>query len=482
MTIQIKAGSTSRKVEVAVFDIATGLPYTTAAYNDAGISLWYRRGVVGAKTAITPATQTVTGAYSSGGFVAVGNGRYRLDLPDAALAAGVDEVEIGGGATAWHLIAPTVQLVGYDPRTELTSAFLAGTPQTGDSFARIGAAGAGLTAVGDTAGTTTLLSRITALLQTKAEADTAHGLLATAAALAALNNLSSAQAQTAAAAALTAYDPPTHAEMTAELATADDATLAAIAGLNNLSSAQAQAAAAAALTAYDGPTNTELTTALSAADDAVLAAIAALNNLDATQVEAAALAALVAYPVPLIADIDDSIAAGAGATPATFWNYTGPGGRTLTQSMIAILSSMIAGNKITITRGDTYSIPITGLGDLSGRDGLWFTVKMHPSHETDAQAKIQITEDDGLLRLNGGAADTPGDASITIDDEVNGDITLNLSAAMTAALVTSGTFPSRTTVKSWSWRWDVQVRQPGPGVWTPRAGAFVVEEDVTRAT
>lgn len=437
MTIQIKAGSTSRKVEVAVFDIATGLPYTTAAYNDAGISLWYRRGVVGAKTAITPATQTVTGAYSSGGFVAVGNGRYRLDLPDAALAAGVDEVEIGGGATAWHMIAPTVQLVGYDPRTELTSAFLAGTPQTGDSFARIGAAGAGLTAVGDTAGTTTLLSRITALLQTKAEADTAHGLLATAAALAALNNLSSAQAQTA---------------------------------------------AAAALTAYDGPTNTELTTALSAADDAVLAAIAALNNLDATQVEAAALAALVAYPVPLIADIDDSIAAGAGATPATFWNYTGPGGRTLTQSMIAILSSMIAGNKITITRGDTYSIPITGLGDLSGRDGLWFTVKMHPSHETDAQAKIQITEDDGLLRLNGEAADAPGDASITIDDEVNGDITLNLSAAMTAALVTSGTFPSRTAVKSWSWRWDVQVRQPGPGVWTPRAGAFVVEEDVTRAT
>lgn len=122
MTFQIKAGSTSRKVEVAVFDIATGLPYTTAAYNDAGISLWYRRGVAGAKTTITTSTQTVTGAYSSGGFVAVGNGRYRLDLPDAALASGVDEVEIGGGATAWHMIAPTVQLVGYDPRTELTAA------------------------------------------------------------------------------------------------------------------------------------------------------------------------------------------------------------------------------------------------------------------------------------------------------------------------------------------------------------------------
>ncbi len=51
------------------------------------------------------------------------------------------------------------------------------------------------------------------------------------AAINALNNLSSAQAQTAAAAALAAYDGPTHAEMTAELATADDATLAAIAAL-----------------------------------------------------------------------------------------------------------------------------------------------------------------------------------------------------------------------------------------------------------
>jgi len=35
------------------------------------------------------------------------------------------------------------------------------TPQTGDAYARIGALGAGLTAVGDTAGTTTLLARLT---------------------------------------------------------------------------------------------------------------------------------------------------------------------------------------------------------------------------------------------------------------------------------------------------------------------------------
>jgi len=46
----------------------------------------------------------------------------------------------------------------------------------------------------------------------------------------------------------------------AGLTAADDAVIAAIAALNNLSSAQAQTAAAAALTAYDPPTRAELTT------------------------------------------------------------------------------------------------------------------------------------------------------------------------------------------------------------------------------
>lgn len=57
-------------------------------------------------------------------------------------------------------------------------------------------------------------------------------------------------------------DLPTNAELTTALGTADDAVLSAIAGLNNLSSAQAQTAAAAALTAYDPPTKTELDNAV----------------------------------------------------------------------------------------------------------------------------------------------------------------------------------------------------------------------------
>lgn len=53
-------------------------------------------------------------------------------------------------------------------------------------------------------------------------------------------------------------DLPTNAELTTALGTADDATLAAIAALNNLSTVQVQSAATAALAAYDPPTNAEM--------------------------------------------------------------------------------------------------------------------------------------------------------------------------------------------------------------------------------
>lgn len=70
-------------------------------------------------------------------------------------------------------------------------------------------------------------------------------------------------------------DVPTNAELTSALAAADDATLAAIAALNNLSSAEAQSAAAAALTAYGPPTKAELDSAV-----APLATAAALDTVD----------------------------------------------------------------------------------------------------------------------------------------------------------------------------------------------------------
>lgn len=91
--------------------------------------------------AITMTEDATTGLYR-GTMPAVTAGGYGYDvrLRAGGSAASTDRV-IAQGGVEWDGSAVVVQ--------------------TGDSFARIGAAGAGLTAVGDTAGTTTLLSRLT---------------------------------------------------------------------------------------------------------------------------------------------------------------------------------------------------------------------------------------------------------------------------------------------------------------------------------
>lgn len=122
-----------------------------------------------------------------------------------------------------------------------------------------------------------------------------------------LNDLSAAEAQTAAAAALTAYDPPTRAEATSDkdeilaaiavmdaivdaiLVDTDTTIPALIAALNDIDSTAAQAAAAAALAAYDAPTKAELDSGLAALNDptaaAVAAAILAAGDVDGFTVE-----------------------------------------------------------------------------------------------------------------------------------------------------------------------------------------------------
>ena len=78
-----------------------------------------------------------------------------------------------------------------------------------------------------------------------------------------LENLSQAESQAAAMAALNAYDPPTRTEATTDkndIITEVDANETKIDALENLSQAESQAAAIAALNAYDPPTRAEATT------------------------------------------------------------------------------------------------------------------------------------------------------------------------------------------------------------------------------
>jgi hypothetical protein len=110
-----KAGVTSKSVVLRIIDATDGTPETGVVFNTAGIDLQYRREGA-ASTAITEATlAALTTAWSSGGFLHIGNGYYRCDVPDAALATGADGVLIHGIVTGMVVIGAYVQLVAYDP-------------------------------------------------------------------------------------------------------------------------------------------------------------------------------------------------------------------------------------------------------------------------------------------------------------------------------------------------------------------------------
>lgn len=115
MTRLVKKGSTNVSVELFIIDSTDGTPETAVVWNTAGIDLNYRRdGAV--VTSITEATlSALTDAHSDGGFLHVSNGRYRLDVPDAAFAVGVSQVTVGGTVTGMVVLPVTIQLVDFDP-------------------------------------------------------------------------------------------------------------------------------------------------------------------------------------------------------------------------------------------------------------------------------------------------------------------------------------------------------------------------------
>lgn len=121
---------------------------------------------------------------------------------------------------------------------------------------------------------------------------------------------------------------------------------------------------------------------------------------------------------------------GGGSTAADIWAYAT---RTLTQSA-AQVAAAVSGSTVTLMRGDTISFSLTGLGSLAGRSKLWVTGKVSPN-DKDAAAQFQIEETGGLLYIGG---DVPGsaseDASLVVDDENAGDITITISAAASSRM------------------------------------------------
>lgn len=104
----VNAGEVNVTVRVRIFDATTSLPAIGIAYNTSGLGLYYERERA-AQTPITPASlSAATDAHADGGFIELGDGWYRLDLPDAACAANVASVQVGVTLSGYVAFAPTL--------------------------------------------------------------------------------------------------------------------------------------------------------------------------------------------------------------------------------------------------------------------------------------------------------------------------------------------------------------------------------------
>ena len=215
--MKIKRGSTSvrRLIFVADSSSTTGAGLANLVYNTASLVAYYFAADLANEVQITLATATL-GTFASGGFVAVDNtnmpGWYEIGIPDVALDGGNECAIQFRGAANMVPVNIYIELDAFDYQTAtqpvnatqfagqtITAAagvtipsaiasptnITAGTittvttltghtPQTGDSFARIGALGAGLTSLAPSATalstavwTATIVGRIDVAVSTR---------------------------------------------------------------------------------------------------------------------------------------------------------------------------------------------------------------------------------------------------------------------------------------------------------------------------
>jgi hypothetical protein len=129
--LAIKKDSTDVTVYLFIqaSNVTTGAGLTGLAYNTANLVASYVRPLA-ARAALSLATQTVDGAHSDGGFVEVDAtnvpGIYRLDLPDAVCAAGVNSVVVMlKGAANMSPVVLEIQLLTNDPNDVATATAVA---------------------------------------------------------------------------------------------------------------------------------------------------------------------------------------------------------------------------------------------------------------------------------------------------------------------------------------------------------------------
>ena len=106
--------------------------------------------------------------------------------------------------------------------------------------------------------------------------------------------------------------------------------------------------------------------------------------------------------------------------------------RTLTSSALSTVAAVV-GSVITQPWASYWNFTITGLGNITARASLYFTIKRKTT-DVDASAVVQIEETAGLLVVNGAAPIAAGNATMTVTDAVVGNINITVAAVETNKL------------------------------------------------
>lgn len=111
----VLGGSTNYSCVLRVVDATDGTPETGVSHDTSGIDLKYQRAG-GTVTDITEAAlASPSAAHADGGVEHLNNGYIRVDLPDAAVAAGVPYVSVFGTITGMVVIGAMIPIVAYNP-------------------------------------------------------------------------------------------------------------------------------------------------------------------------------------------------------------------------------------------------------------------------------------------------------------------------------------------------------------------------------
>jgi len=110
----ILKGSADQSTVIRIVDSTDGTPEDGVDAGSPGPEFWYRREGAAKVPFVAVVLASLSAAHSDGGIELIGDGYYRLDMPDAACATGADGVLIGGNNSAMVVIGAYHRLVDFD--------------------------------------------------------------------------------------------------------------------------------------------------------------------------------------------------------------------------------------------------------------------------------------------------------------------------------------------------------------------------------